>query len=222
MKTRFMKKSLFKNREEAALQLAENLASLGKLKPLVLAIPRGGVPMANILAEKLGGDLDVVLVHRIAVPGNEEYALGAVSERGLLYTAPYAQHFNISKEYLEGEVKRQVGLLAEQRKLYTSHRPAMSAANRVVIIVDDGMVTGATALAAMREVEAQHPAEVVVATAVAQPEAVELLKEQADEVVVLEVNQDFKGLSELFKDFQKVSDEEVVRIFHIPSPPIGG
>jgi predicted phosphoribosyltransferase len=222
MKTRFMKKSLFKNREEAARLLAQNLAPLGKLKPLVLGVPRGGVPMAKILADILGGDLDVVLVHRIAVPGNEEYALGAVSERGLLYTAPYAQHFNISKEYLEEEVKRQVGLLADQRRLYTPHRPAISAANRVVLIVDDGMVTGATALAAMREVEAQHPAEVVVATAVAQPEAVELLKEQADEVVALEVNQDFKGLSELFKDFPKVSDEEVVRIFRYLQSPVGG
>jgi len=155
----------------------------------------------------------MVLVNQIGVPGNEECTLGAVSERGLLYTAPYAQHFNVSQEYLEGEAKRQSGILENRRRLYTPGRPALSSASRVVLIVDDGLATSATVLADMREVEDQHPAEVVVATAVAPPDTVELLKEQADDVVALAVSPDFNSVGDFFKDFPQVSDEEVVKVF---------
>ncbi len=205
-------KALFKDRKEAARFLLEKLSECRGLNPLVLAIPRGGVPLGRVVADGLKGELDVVLVHKIGAPGNPEYAIGAVSERGSLYTAPYASHLAISSNYWDEEVRRQVHALELKRKHYTPYRPAHGAANRVVIIVDDGIATGSTVQAAIKEVDAQRPAKVIVAAAVAPPETVELLKQEADEVVVLAIRPDFNAVGEFFEDFSQVTDEEVIHL----------
>jgi putative phosphoribosyl transferase len=205
-------KPVFRNREEAAHLLAEKLLSYRGLKPLVLAVPRGGVPMGRIIADELNGELDVILVHKLRAPGNPEYAIGAVSEGGILYRPPYPQHLWVTKEYLDREIQTEIHALAERRKLYTPHHPAHSAANRIVILVDDGIATGSTLLAAMGELDAQKPAKVVVAAAVAPPEAVERLRSEADEMVVLTVRPDFQAIRDFFRDFSQVPDTEVVRI----------
>ncbi len=212
MAVRIKKNPIFKNRQEAAKFLCPKLYAYKGKNPLVLAIPRGAVPMGKIIAAELGGELDVVLVHKLGSPGNPEYAMGAVSERGALTTAAYAQHLAVTPGYLQEEVRHQTRLLEHRRKLYTPHREPLSATNRLVILVDDGIATGSTLQAAIREVDSQKPAQVVVAAAVAPPEAVEILKAEADEVVVLAVRPDFKAIGDFFQDFTQVTDEEVVEI----------
>ncbi len=207
------KQRLFKNREEAARFLCGRLESYRGLNPLVLAIPRGGAPMGRILAEGLGGELDLALVHKIRAPGNPEYAIGAVGEGGLFYGPPYPQHLWIAKRYLDSEIQRQVWALELRRRFYTPGRSAISAANRVVLLVDDGMATGSTMLAVVREVERQRPAKVVVVAAVAPPEAVECLKQEADQVEVLGTWADFNAIHDFFTDFRQVSDGEVAELF---------
>ncbi len=212
MGTRIKKNPIFKNRQEAAKFLCPKLYAYKGKNPLVLAIPRGAVPMGKIIAAELGGELDVVLVHKLGAPGNPEYAMGAVSERGALTTAVYAQHLAVTPGYLQEEIRHQAWLLEHRRKLYTPHREPHSASNRLVILVDDGIATGSTMQAAIREVEAQRPAKIIVAAAVAPPEAVDILKEEADEMVVLAVRPDFKAIGDFFQDFTQVTDDEVARI----------
>ncbi len=212
MRTIAKKHPIFRNREEAAHLLARKLLPYRGLRPLVLAVPRGGVPMGEIISEELRGDLDVILVHKLRAPGDPEYAIGAVSEGGTLYRPPYPQHYWVPKEYLDREIQNEIHSLEQRRKLYTPHRPAHNAANRIVIVVDDGIATGSTLLAAMGELDAQKPAKVVVAAAVAPPEAVERLRKEADEVLILTVRPDFQTIGGFFDDFSEVPDAEVIRI----------
>ncbi len=212
-------KPIFKNREEAAYLLARKLSPYRKWNPLVLAVPRGGVPMGKIIADELHGELDVVLVHKLRAPGDPEYAIGAVSEGGTLYRPPFPQHHWIPKDYLEREIQNELHALEQRRKLYTPHHMAHSPANRIVILVDDGIATGSTLLAAMGELDTHKPAKVVVAAAVAPPEAVEKLKTEADEVLILTVRPDFQTIGEFFNDFSEVPDTEVIRILAEESRP---
>lgn len=205
-------KPYFKNREEAAKLLAEKLSEYKGKKPLVLAIPRGAVPMGRILAKELGGELDVILVRKVGAPDNPEFALGAVGESGELYIAPYASSFHYSDELIEAEAKRQMQILKERRKLYTPYRPSIDAKGRVVILVDDGIATGSTAIAALRELQRRAPERIIVVTAVMPPEVVEKLRNEAHEVVALAVTSEFGAIGEFYEDFRQVSDEEVVRI----------
>lgn len=205
-------KPYFKNREEAANLLAEKLSEYKGKKPLVLAIPRGAVPMGLILAKELGGQLDVILVRKVGAPDNPEFALGAVGESGELYIAPYASSFHYADALIEAEAKRQVQILKDRRKLYTPYRPSIDAQGKVVILVDDGIATGSTAMAALRELHRQAPSRIIVATAVIPPEVMEKLHREAHEVVALAVTSDFGAIGEFYEDFRQVSDEEVVRI----------
>jgi len=211
-------KPYFKNREEAAKLLVEKLSEYRGKNPLVLAIPRGAVPMGRILARELGGELDVILVRKVGAPDNPEFALGAVGEGGELYIAPYASSFHYSDEVIEAEAKKQVQILKERRKLYTPYRPSVDAQGRIVILVDDGIATGSTAMAALRELHRRAPLRIVVATAVIPPEVVEKLHQEAHEVVALAVTSEFGAIGEFFEDFRQVSDEEVVRILREMNP----
>lgn len=205
-------KPYYKDREEAARLLAEKLAEYRGQNPLVLAIPRGGVPMGRILAKELGGELDVLLVHKVGAPDNPEFALGAVSESGELYIAPYASTLHYSDEVIEKEAQKQVEVLRRRRRLYTPYRPAVEAAGRIVILVDDGIATGSTTLAALLELRHQAPRRIVVATAVIPPEVAERLHREAHEVAALTVTSEFGAIGEFFQDFRQVTDEEVVEM----------
>jgi putative phosphoribosyl transferase len=203
-------KTSFKDREEAAKLLAEKLGEYRGLNPLVLAIPRGAIRMGRIIADALHGDLDVVLVHKLGAPDNPELAVGAVSEKGEVYLAPYAAALHIPERFLNQEADRQMGILKQRRKIYTPFRTPYDADKRVVIIVDDGIATGSTILAAIRAVRHEGPLKIVVAAAVAPPDTVEVLRREADEVVVLAREAEFGAVGEFFQDFRQVTDEEVV------------
>ena len=202
---------VFAHREEAAWQLAERLAPYRGKHPLVLAIPRGAVPMAKIIADALEGDLDVILVRKLGAPGNPEYAIGSVDESGTVTVNPDAEGF-VDASYIESEKRRQTETMQKRRELYTPVRPPIDPRGRIVIIVDDGVATGSTMIAALRALRCRNPAKCIVAIGVAPPETVKKLQSEADDVVCLLQPLRFLAVGEFYEDFPQVDDEEVVEI----------
>jgi putative phosphoribosyl transferase len=200
----------FRNRQQAAVQLAARLGHYRGAHPLVLGIPRGGVPMAAIIATALDGDLDVVLVHKLRAPFQPELALGAVDEAGQVYLAPFAHELGLRQ--LEIETETQLSLLRERRARYSGARPAADPAGRIVIVADEGLATGSTAIAAVRSLRTSGAARIVVAIAVAPPETVALLERTADEVVCLHAPEAFSAVGAFFDDFSEVTDDEVIAV----------
>jgi predicted phosphoribosyltransferase len=200
---------MFANREHAAQQLAERLETVVGDRPLVLAIPRGGVPMGKVIAEALGGELDAVLVHKLGAPGNPELAVGAVSEQGDVLVRETARALGVDQDYIDREAKTQLKQLRARRRMYTPDRGPISPAGRTVIVVDDGVATGSTMEAALRAVRKASPATLIVATAVAPADTVATLREWADEVVCLETPARFVAVGQVFVEFEPVADEEV-------------
>jgi len=202
----------FRDRSDAATQLAAALQGFRGKNPLVLAIPRGAVPMGKVLAEKLQGELDIVLVRKLRAPGSPEFAVGAVDESGWAYIAPYAQEVGADENYLREEKARQMETLRKRRTEYTPHRAAHDAAGRIAIVVDDGLATGATMIAALHAVRARKPARLVCAVPVAAPESLEKVRPYADEVVCLATPPEFHAVSQFYSSFPQVEDEEVMRL----------
>ena len=216
---------LFANREDAARRLAERLARYRGQNPLILAIPRGAVPMGKILAEALGGELDVALVRKIGAPGNPEFAIGSVAENGEVVVREWTRQSAIPEDYIEREARRQLATLMERRRLYTPERRALDLAGRVVIVLDDGVATGSTMMAALELVRALGPRRLIAATAVAPRKTLERLQSAADEVVCLASPEPFQAVSLFFDDFSQVTDREVIAILAtnhervpVPSP----
>jgi putative phosphoribosyl transferase len=200
----------FRNRQEAAEQLAVKLGHYLGQHPLVLGIPRGGVPMAATIADALGGELDVVLVHKLRAPYQPELAVGAIDESGRVYLAPFVRQLGISDDELEVEKQEQLTLLRRRRATYASWRPPIDPNGRTVILVDEGLATGSTAIAAVRAVRAQGAARVVMAIGVAPPETLQMLQRAADEVVCLHSPEAFGAVGAFFDDFSEVTDDEVI------------
>ena len=209
--------AVFADRIEAAELLAKRLESYRGRNPLVLGIPRGAVPMAGVIADALGGELDVVLVHKLGAPFHPEYAIGAVSESGDVHLTSAVERYGIDKSYVEMEAKRELERLRLRRSAYTPVRPPIDPAGRVVIIVDDGAATGSTMIAALRAVRVRNPAKLIAAVAVAPPDAVARMEEAADEVVCLEMPARFFAVGEFFADFREVRDEDVVALLALRS-----
>ena len=202
----------FRDREEAARELSVALSSWRGAHPLVLAIPRGAVPMGEILARELGGDLDVVLVRKIGAPGDPEFAIGAVDESGTLSLSPEARLIGIGPGEAEGERQRELLLIRERRRLWGRGRPPVDPAGRTVIIVDDGMATGATMASALRFLREKNPKILVAATPVASREALERIRPLADRTISLRTPERFLSVSEFYESFPQIGDEEVRRI----------
>jgi putative phosphoribosyl transferase len=199
----------FDDRSEAGRLLARRLQQYKGHHPLVLAIPRGAVPMGKIVADALDGDLDVVLVRKLRAPGNPELAIGSIDETGSVYLDPEMRDF-WDERYLEAEKRAQLMTLRQRRELYAPTAPPIDASRRHAIVLDDGIATGSTMIAALRAVRARNPAKLIAATAVAANEALHLVGQEADEVVCLEVPVILYAIGHHFRDFSQVSDEEVV------------
>lgn len=202
----------FANREEAALQLARRLAPYRGQKPLILAIPRGALPMGRIIADALEGDLDVVLVRKLGAPNNPEFAVGAVDEGGKILVEPYARRMGISDAYIQEEAARQLAVMKRRRAQYTPVHHPFDPAGRLVIVVDDGVATGATLSAALRFLRERRPQRLVAAVGVAPPEVAAQLRTLADEVLCLETPDPFYAVGAFYADFREVSDDEVIAI----------
>ncbi len=200
----------FEDRIDAARQLAQALAKYRGKNPLVLAIPRGAVPMGQLLAKELEGEMDVVLVRKLGAPGNPEFAVGAVDEAGWEYVADYAEEVGASKTYLAEEAATQLATMRARRALYTPARAPIDPAGRIVIVVDDGLATGATMIAALHSVRSRHPARLVCAVPVAAPESLEKVRPHADEVVCLDTPAFFHAVGQFYRTFGQVEDRDVV------------
>lgn len=201
----------FRDREDAAHRLAKALASFAPARPLVLAIPRGAVPMGRIIANALGGDLDVILVRKLGAPYNPELAVGAVDETGHVTPAHDGVLMEgVGRDYLDREIQRQHAVIRERRQTYCGGRPATPMAGRTVIVVDDGLATGATMAAALRAVRQAGPARLVCAVPVAARESLAVIASLADEVVCLAQPRPFYAVGAFYEAFPSVTDEEVV------------
>jgi putative phosphoribosyl transferase len=203
---------MFEDRKDAAEQLAQALVAWRGQQPLVLAIPRGAVPMAALIARELQGDLDLVLVRKLHAPGAPEFAIGAVDESGWVYLAPHAASVRIGTGYVEEQKDLQLEELKRRRSLYTPGREALDAAGRTVIVVDDGLATGATMVAALHAVRQRNPARLACAVPVASEESIRLVRPYADEVVALQVPRRFAAVSQFYRWFPQLEDEEVIAL----------
>lgn len=204
---------MFKNRSDAGARLAARLQHLAGEDTTVLALPRGGVVVAYEIAKALTAPLDVVLVRKLGAPGQPELAIGAVveSEKPETVTNPeIVRALNISEAFLEQEAARQREEIARRRERYRGGRPRLSIKNRTVIVVDDGIATGATMRAALRVIAREGPARLVLAVPVAPPEAVERLAKEVDEIVCLETPFDLGAIGYFYADFRQTPDEEVI------------
>lgn len=214
----------FRNREHAAHELARKLQACKGQNPLILAIPRGAVPMGKILADELDGELDVVLVHKLGAPGNPEYAIGAVSEGGELLMRHEEGSGIVPEAWVEKEKERQMRTLQQWRARYTPDRPSADPHDRLVIVVDDGIATGATLMAALAVVRIYHPRKLIAAVAVAPRSSLDEVRELANEVVCLETPPLFFAVSQFFEEFPQVTDGEVIRILksarRAPAAPV--
>lgn len=206
-----MRGEMFRDRVDAARRLAEALAGYRGRNPLVLAIPRGAVPMAKVIAAELGGELDVVLVRKLRAPGNPEFALGSVDETGWAYLAEHARHF-ASEEYLEREKQAQLEVIRSRRARYTPIHPPVDPAGRVVIVVDDGLATGSTMISALHALRARGAGRLVCAVPVSPPDTLEVVRQYADETVCLLAPPAFQAVGQFYADFPQVDDEEVIAI----------
>jgi len=203
---------MFRDRLEAASQLADKLAAYRGQHPLVLAIPRGAVPMAKLIAEKLGGDFDVVLVRKLRAPWQPELAIGSIDESGWTYIAPFAASAGGDAQHIEQEKRKQLETIRQRRAQYTPLRPHIDPAGRLVIVVDDGLATGATMIAALHGLRQQKPAKLVCAVPVAPPDTLEKVRPLADEVLCLETPEWFQAVGQFYRHFDQVEDEEVIAL----------
>lgn len=209
----------FVSRADAALQLAAALAHYRGKNPLVLAIPRGAVGIGALIADALQGELDVVLVRKLRAPHSPEYAVGSVDEDGWLYLSPQARAAGADDTYIEREKQRQLETLRRRRALYTPARPRIDPKGRTAIVVDDGLATGASMIAALHAVRARKPARLVCAVPVAPPETLARIRAYADEIVCLEAPDEFSAVGQFYAQFEQVEDEEVVALLASCSAP---
>lgn len=213
---------MFQDREDAARQLARKLQGRDLVRPVVLAIPRGGVVTGAVLAQELKAELDVVLSRKLRAPAQPELAVGAVSENGHVYLNAYAREMlGLSEDYLAEEGRHQLAEIARRKKLFRGVRPQASLVGRSVIVTDDGIATGSTMIAALQVVQTQKPQEVIVAVPIASPDRLKEVRRLCDEVVCLLQPETFWAIGEFYEDFTQVEDEQVVQLLRaFAHPPV--
>lgn len=206
-------RTLFEDRREAGARLAEALAKLSLHDPVVLALPRGGVPVAYEIAERLDAPLDVLVVRKLGVPGHEELAMGAIASGGVLVrNRDVIGRLQIDDDVIERVRAREQRELERRERMLRGERPPLPVRDRSVIVVDDGLATGATMRAAAESLRERGPRAVIVAVPVGASSSCEMLAGVVDRLVVLERPEPFYGVGLWYADFEQVSDDEVRRL----------
>ncbi|HMK78908.1 MAG TPA: phosphoribosyltransferase family protein [Xanthobacteraceae bacterium] len=205
----------FLDRRDAGRQLATALAQYKDQAPVILALPRGGVPVAAEIADAFGAPLDLVLVRKIGVPFQPELAMGAVVDGGaalVVRNEDVIQMAGIGDNEFQAIRDRELAEIERRRERYLGGRARVDISGRVVIVIDDGIATGATTRAALRATRARHPKRLVLAVPVAPTESLAAMREEADEVVCPESHEPFGAIGLYYHDFRQVSDDEVCAI----------
>jgi putative phosphoribosyl transferase len=206
---------MFEDRRDAGQKLARALERFRGQNALVLALPRGGVPVAFEVARHLGAELDVLLVRKIGAPGQEEYGIGAVvdgRDPQIVWNDEALRVVRPSEGYKAAETARQLREIERRRQIYFAGRQAPSAKGRTVILVDDGIATGGTVRSALRALRRAQPTRLILAVPVAPPDAIEALRGEADEVICLATPEPFRAVGLHYGDFSQTSDEEVLAL----------
>jgi predicted phosphoribosyltransferase len=208
----------FRDRTAAGQELANALHDLrGQSGLLVLGIPRGGVVVASEVARALNAPLEVCLTHKLGAPDNLELAIGAMTESGeVVLDREMIKELWVPRDYLEAETERQRKELARRVQLYRGDRPPPQIPGRTVIVIDDGLATGSTMMAALRTLDAQSPASLIAAIPVAPPEAIRRLAPLADRVECLLSPSPFWAVGAFYDHFDQVTDDEVIKLLKRP------
>lgn len=206
---------LFENRRDAGRQLAERLARFAAEQPVILALPRGGVPVAFEVAKALDAPLDLLFVRKIGAPGHEEFGIGAVVDGAsphLVLNEDIVRQLKPAAGYIRAETRRQLAEMERRRQVYCGDRPPIPIKDRTVVVIDDGIATGGTMKAALRGASKNDPAWLVLAVPVAPPSTITELGHECDEVICIETYEPFGAVGAFYLDFTQTSDEEVVML----------
>lgn len=205
---------MFEDRTDAGERLAEELEARGVEADIVLGIPRGALPVARPVADALGAPLDVVVASKIGAPNNPELAVGAAASDGSIWlNDDLVERLGVPEEHLEIERENEAEAAREKAERYRDDGRLPDLDDDRVVIVDDGMATGATAIACLRQVREAGASNVVLAVPVASPDSLERIETEADAVVALKTPEDFRAVGQYYRNFGQVSDEEAISYF---------
>jgi predicted phosphoribosyltransferase len=213
----------FKNRSEAGQKLARALSNYKDQHPVILALPRGGVPVAAEVAATLNAPLDLILVRKIGVPFQPELAMGAVVDGGapiIVRNEDVVQSAGIDETQFKAVCDGELAEIERRRQRYLGGRERVDVVGRTAVVIDDGIATGATMRAALRATRMRNPTKLVLAVPVAPSESIVEMREEADEVICLEDHEFFGAIGYYYGDFRQISDEEVIEILErfLPKP----
>lgn len=202
---------ILQDRKEAGILLSQKLEKYQNSDAIILAVPRGGVPIGYELSKNLHLPLDIILSKKIGHPLNKEYAIGAVS----LDSTIINQHPDIPKEYIEREIKHLRESMKDKYNLYMGYRKPSNIKGKTVIVVDDGIATGNTLLASIEMLKKRHPKKIIVAVPVVPFDTVKVFEQNTDEFVYLMAPKDFRGVGRFYESFEQVADDEVIRMLGV-------
>lgn len=206
---------LFQNREDAGKQLALRLKKFGGYNTLILALPRGGVPVGSQIANYLHIPLDIFVVRKIGAPSNPELAIGAIASGGTWYLDKLTiQNLKIPHELIDEIAIKELEEVARRQKEYRDNLPPPEIKNKTIILVDDGIATGATVKAAIRAIQKNNPAKLILAVPVCSREVIAELNPLVDKIICLETPDHFTAVGVYYKNFDQISDDEVKAILH--------
>ena len=203
---------MFNNREDAALKLADKLEKFKNTDGVILAIPRGGVPIGFAIAKKLNLPLEIIMSKKIGHPLNPEYAIGSVTMHNVIINE---NNKDVSKEYIQNEHLKILNKLKEKYKIFMGEKNQTNFKNKTLIIVDDGIATGNTIIAAIEDIKQNKPKEIIIATPVAPKNVASKLSKLVNEFICLELPIEFMAIGQFYNNFSQVTDEEVVELIKL-------